>query len=88
MIRRIETRFTRDYGVEHPIALAPMAFVGTAPDLRHRGVSGGRAHPPALADSGTKFVTSYLAPGSMEKSTNFCGSRSAGKGRSWRSKSK
>jgi len=30
---RIETRFTRDYGVRHPIALAPMAFVGTAPDL-------------------------------------------------------
>src|SRR5262245_13129789 len=29
----IETRFTREYGVEHPIALAPMAFVGTAPSL-------------------------------------------------------
>src|SRR5262249_39410135 len=29
----IETRFTRDYGVEHPIALAPMAFVGTPPSL-------------------------------------------------------
>jgi enoyl-[acyl-carrier protein] reductase II len=29
----IETRFTREYGVEHPIALAPMAFVGTPPDL-------------------------------------------------------
>jgi NAD(P)H-dependent flavin oxidoreductase YrpB (nitropropane dioxygenase family) len=29
----IETRFTRDYGVKYPIALAPMAFVGTAPDL-------------------------------------------------------
>jgi NAD(P)H-dependent flavin oxidoreductase YrpB (nitropropane dioxygenase family) len=28
-----DTRFTRDYGVRHPIALAPMAFVGTAPDL-------------------------------------------------------
>ena len=33
MTNRIETRFTRDYGVLHPIALAPMAFVGTAPDL-------------------------------------------------------
>jgi enoyl-[acyl-carrier protein] reductase II len=33
MNNRIETRFTRDYGIEHPIALAPMAFVGTAPDL-------------------------------------------------------
>ena len=31
MIRRIETRFTRDYGVEHPIALAPMAFVAQLP---------------------------------------------------------
>jgi NAD(P)H-dependent flavin oxidoreductase YrpB (nitropropane dioxygenase family) len=30
---RIETRFTREYGVEHPIALAPMAFVGTTPGL-------------------------------------------------------
>src|SRR5262245_18623164 len=30
---RIETRFTRDYGVRHPIVLAPMAFVGTAPSL-------------------------------------------------------
>jgi len=29
----IETRFTRDYGVKYPVALAPMAFVGTAPDL-------------------------------------------------------
>jgi len=28
-----ETRFTRDYRVRYPIALAPMAFVGTAPDL-------------------------------------------------------
>ena len=27
------TRFTRDYKVRHPVALAPMAFVGTAPDL-------------------------------------------------------
>jgi NAD(P)H-dependent flavin oxidoreductase YrpB (nitropropane dioxygenase family) len=33
MNTRIETRFTREYGVEHPIALAPMAFVGTAPSL-------------------------------------------------------
>jgi len=33
MNTRIETRFTREYGVEHPIALAPMAFVGTAPRL-------------------------------------------------------
>ncbi len=33
MNNQIETRFTRDYGVRHPIALAPMAFVGTAPDL-------------------------------------------------------
>ena len=33
MNTRIETRFTRDYGVDHPIALAPMAFVGTAPNL-------------------------------------------------------
>lgn len=33
MTDTIETRFTRDYGVRHPIALAPMAFVGTAPDL-------------------------------------------------------
>lgn len=29
----IDNRFTRDYGVRHPVALAPMAFVGTAPDL-------------------------------------------------------
>ncbi len=29
----IQTRFTREYGVEHPIALAPMAFVGTSPGL-------------------------------------------------------
>jgi NAD(P)H-dependent flavin oxidoreductase YrpB (nitropropane dioxygenase family) len=33
MNTRIETRFTREYGVEHPIALAPMAFVGTTPSL-------------------------------------------------------
>jgi NAD(P)H-dependent flavin oxidoreductase YrpB (nitropropane dioxygenase family) len=33
MNNEIETRFTRDYGVKYPIALAPMAFVGTAPDL-------------------------------------------------------
>ena len=33
MNTRIETRFTRDYGVEHPVALAPMAFVGTPPNL-------------------------------------------------------
>jgi len=30
---RLSTRFTREYGVEYPIALAAMAFVGTAPDL-------------------------------------------------------
>jgi NAD(P)H-dependent flavin oxidoreductase YrpB (nitropropane dioxygenase family) len=30
---RIKTRFTREYRVEHPIALAGMAFVGTAPNL-------------------------------------------------------
>jgi enoyl-[acyl-carrier protein] reductase II len=29
----LSTRLTREYGVEHPIALAGMAFVGTAPDL-------------------------------------------------------
>jgi NAD(P)H-dependent flavin oxidoreductase YrpB (nitropropane dioxygenase family) len=33
MDNRIETRFTRDYGIQHPIAQAPMAFVGTTPDL-------------------------------------------------------
>src|SRR5688572_12004342 len=33
MNTRIETRFTHDYGVEHPVALAPMAFVGTPPNL-------------------------------------------------------
>lgn len=30
---RIRTRFTEEYGVEHPIALAAMAFVGTPPGL-------------------------------------------------------
>jgi len=30
---KIETRLTQDYGIEYPIALAGMAFVGTAPDL-------------------------------------------------------
>ena len=30
---RIQTRFTRDYGVDYPLALAGMAFVGTSPDL-------------------------------------------------------
>jgi len=33
MSNEIETRFTRDYGVQYPIALAPMAFVATAPNL-------------------------------------------------------
>jgi enoyl-[acyl-carrier protein] reductase II len=33
MNNRIETQFTREYEVEHPLALAPMAFVGTAPTL-------------------------------------------------------
>ncbi|MCI0616838.1 nitronate monooxygenase, partial [bacterium] len=33
MNKQIETRFTQDYGVRYPIAQAPMAFVGTAPDL-------------------------------------------------------
>ena len=66
MIRRIETRFTRDYGVEHPIALAPMAFVGTAPDLRHRGVSGGRARPPALADGGVTCLL-YTSPSPRDR---------------------
>jgi len=33
MKNRIATRFTHEYGVEHPIALAPMAFIGTAPHL-------------------------------------------------------
>jgi NAD(P)H-dependent flavin oxidoreductase YrpB (nitropropane dioxygenase family) len=33
MNTRIETRFTREYGVEYPVALAPMAFVGTLPNL-------------------------------------------------------
>jgi len=33
MNNEIATRFTRDYGVRHPIAVAPMAFVGTAPNL-------------------------------------------------------
>ncbi|HKB15665.1 MAG TPA: nitronate monooxygenase, partial [Planctomycetota bacterium] len=32
-MKQIETRFTREYGVRHPIAQAPMAFVGTPPDL-------------------------------------------------------
>lgn len=29
----LTTTLTRDYGVKHPIALAPMAFVGSTPDL-------------------------------------------------------
>jgi NAD(P)H-dependent flavin oxidoreductase YrpB (nitropropane dioxygenase family) len=29
----LSTRFTREYSLEHPVALAGMAFVGTAPDL-------------------------------------------------------
>jgi NAD(P)H-dependent flavin oxidoreductase YrpB (nitropropane dioxygenase family) len=33
MNNQIETRFTRDYKVQYPIGLAPMAFVGTTPDL-------------------------------------------------------
>src|SRR6267142_4105850 len=33
MNNRIETRFTGDYKVQYPIGLAPMAFVGTTPDL-------------------------------------------------------
>lgn len=33
MPHRIETRFTGDYGIPYPIALAPMAFVGTEPSL-------------------------------------------------------
>ena len=30
MVTMIDTRFTRDYGIQNPIALAPMAFVGTS----------------------------------------------------------
>jgi NAD(P)H-dependent flavin oxidoreductase YrpB (nitropropane dioxygenase family) len=30
---KLVTRLTHDYGVEHPVALAGMAFVGTATDL-------------------------------------------------------
>ena len=33
MNNQFETRFTRDYKVQCPIGLAPMAFVGTNPDL-------------------------------------------------------
>jgi NAD(P)H-dependent flavin oxidoreductase YrpB (nitropropane dioxygenase family) len=31
--KRLETPFTTTYGLQHPIALAPMAFVGTSPGL-------------------------------------------------------
>lgn len=33
MTGKLDTRLTREYGVQHPIALAGMAFVGATPDL-------------------------------------------------------
>ena len=48
MNNEIETRFRRDYGLKYPIALAPMAFIGTAPDLAIAMCTAGGVGSPAV----------------------------------------
>jgi NAD(P)H-dependent flavin oxidoreductase YrpB (nitropropane dioxygenase family) len=71
----IETRFTRDYGVRHPIALAPMAFVGTAPALAiavcKAGGLGSLAVGPLPAEAVRGLVKAVKAATSGPLNVNF-----------------
>ncbi|HXV68153.1 MAG TPA: nitronate monooxygenase [Nitrospira sp.] len=75
MSDRIETRFTRDYGVRHPIALAPMAFVGTAPDLAiavcKAGGLGSLAVGPLPADAVRGLIKAVRAATDAPLNVNF-----------------
>ena len=72
---RIDTRFTRDYGVRHPIALAPMAFVGTAPALAiavcKAGGLGSLAVGPLPAEGVRRLIRTVKAATDGPLNVNF-----------------
>jgi len=71
----IETRFTRDYEVRHPVALAPMAFVGTAPGLAiavcNAGGLGSLAVGPLPAEAVRGLIRSVKAATNGPLNVNF-----------------
>jgi enoyl-[acyl-carrier protein] reductase II len=75
MSDRIDTRFTRDYGLRHPIALAPMAFVGTVPDLAiavcRAGGFGSLAVGPLPADAVRGLIKAVKAATDGPLNVNF-----------------
>src|SRR5262245_36726222 len=72
---RIETRFTRDYGVRHPIALAPMAFLGTGAGVAvavcDAGGLGSLAVGPLPADVARGLVRAVKAATDGPLNVNF-----------------
>lgn len=75
MNNRIETRFTRDYGVQYPIALAPMAFVGTSPTLgiavSEAGGVGSLAVGPLPAETVRGLIKAFKDATSGPLNVNF-----------------
>jgi NAD(P)H-dependent flavin oxidoreductase YrpB (nitropropane dioxygenase family) len=71
----VETRLTCDYGVRHPIALAPMAFVGTPPSLAvavcRAGGIGAVAAGPLPADAVRAIIRGVRAETWAPLNVNF-----------------
>lgn len=71
---RLETRFTREYGIRYPIAQAPMAFVGTA-DLAlavcEAGGLGSLAVGPAPAEAVRDLIKAVKAVTTRPFNVNF-----------------
>ena len=75
MSNEIETRFKRDYGVQYPIALASMAFVGTAPNLAiamcKAGGVGSLAVGPLPAEAVSGLIKAVKAATDASLNVNF-----------------
>lgn len=71
----METRLTREYGVRYPIALAPMAFVGTPPPLAvavcQAGGLGAVAAGPLPADAVRAIIRGVRAQTDGPLNVNF-----------------
>ncbi len=87
-MKNISTKFTREYGVKYPIASAPMAFVGTPPDLalavcRAGGIGSmamGPLYPEAVRNlirsvrnsTNLPFNINFITPRINEEQINIC----------------
>ncbi|HEX2191132.1 MAG TPA: nitronate monooxygenase [Longimicrobiaceae bacterium] len=73
--RRLHTRLTAAYGVEHPVAAAGMAFVGTAPDLAvavcRAGAIGSLAIGPLPAEAARALIQAVRTQTDRPLNVNF-----------------